>query len=199
LRRLSCIVEGHGEVSALPILLRRVAQQQSPNDSFDVQPPIRVSRSKFLNRDEEFHRHLNLAGSKCGVDGLVLVLLDADDDCPAQLAPEILRRAKKVLPHRHISVVLANREFESWYIGAAASLDGFRGLEIGELDRSVDPETYRDAKGWLRQRMKSRLYGETTDQPAFAARMDLQMAVDRCRSFRKLCNDLNRWITPVAP
>lgn len=199
MRKLSCIVEGHGEVLALPILLRRIAQRQSPNASFDVQPPIRVSRSKFLKLDEEFRRHLNLAASKCGVDGLVLVLLDADDDCPAQLAPAVLRKAKGVLPHREVSVVLANREFEAWYIGAAASLDGFRGLEVSASDRSVDPESPRDAKGWLRQRMKSRHYGETTDQPAFAARVDLQMAVDRCRSFRKLCDDLNRWITPAAP
>jgi hypothetical protein len=32
-------------------------------------------------------------------------------------------------------------------------------------------------------------YHPITDQPALSARMDLQMAFDRSRSFRKLCSD----------
>jgi len=35
-------------------------------------------------------------------------------------------------------------------------------------------------------------YGETTDQPAFSARMDLQQAFARSRSFRKLCSECAR-------
>ena len=45
--------------------------------------PIRVRRDQFLNRDKEFSRHLSLAAGKCGEDGWILILLDADDDCPA--------------------------------------------------------------------------------------------------------------------
>lgn len=139
-----------------------------------------------------FNRHLQLAGGKCGNDGWVLILLDADDDCPAQLGRNILARAQEVLPNRSVSVVLANREFEAWFIGAARSLNGHRGLVAGDADLNVAAEGPRDAKGWLRQRMASGTYGETTDQPAFAAKMDLQEALDRCRSFRKLCREWDK-------
>ncbi|MFO1432816.1 MAG: hypothetical protein U1F76_22300 [Candidatus Competibacteraceae bacterium] len=40
--------------------------------------------------------------------------------------------------------------------------------------------------------MKGGSYGETTDQPAFSARFDLQQAFDGSRSFRKLCAEWER-------
>lgn len=189
---VSCIVEGHGEVAALPVLLRRIAEWRSPQMSVAVMPPIRVHRNRFLRREEEFRRHLLLAANKSGEGGWVLVLLDADDDCPATMGPEILARARQVVPHRSISVVLANREFEAWFIGGVSTLDGQRGLAVGANDLNIDPELPRDAKGWLRQRMAGGVYGETTDQPAFSAKMNLQQALERCRSFRKLCAEWDR-------
>ena len=93
-------------------------------------------------------------------------------------------------------MVFATREFEAWFIAAAASLDGHRGFEFDPAD-AIDAETPRDAKGWLRQRMAGGTYGETTDQPAFAARFDLQQAFNGSRSFRKLCSEWDRQ-TPAA-
>lgn len=57
---------------------------------------------------------------------------------------------------------------------------------------SIDAEKPRDAKGWIRARMVSRTYGETTDQPAFSERMNLQLAFDHSRFFRKLCAEWER-------
>lgn len=188
--RVAAIVEGDGEVAALPVLLRRLGEWRTPAVYAQILPPIRVHRDRFLNRDEEFRRHLLLAAAKCGEDGWVLVLLDADDDCPAELGPQILERARECVPHRRISVVLANREYEAWFIAAAESLDRQRGFAFDSAE-AINAETPRDAKGWIKARMVSRAYGETTDQPAFSAVMDLQQAFDRSRSFRKLCAE---WI-----
>ena len=197
--RISSIVEGHGEVAALPVLLRRMASWRCPGRYIDVQPPIRVHRNRFLNREDEFSRHLQLAGSKCGNDGWILILFDADDDCPADLGRGVLARAQRVLPNHSISVVLANREFEAWFIGAARSLNGQRGLVVTNADLNVEAEAPHDAKGWLRHRMSSGTYGETTDQPAFAAQMDLQEALNRCRSFRKLCAEWDKQPSLIEP
>ena len=101
---------------------------------------------------------------------------------------EILRRAQSIAPHRKISVVLANREYEAWFIAAAESLQGNRGFDYDPA-KTVDPEQPRDAKGWIESCMFNRSYGETTDQPAFSALIDLQLAFDRSRSFRKLCSE----------
>lgn len=197
--RISCIVEGDGEVSALPLLLRRLADWRSESTWVDIDRPIRVKRDRFLNREEEFRRYLLLASGKSGEDGWILVLLDADDDCPALLGPEILRRAQELLPDKRISVVLANREYEAWFIASAVSLNGLRGLEIERKDLSANPEIPRDAKGWLGERMSSKTYGPTTDQPAFTQAMDLQSAFENSRSFRKLCSEWDQQVKAVTP
>ena len=182
---VATIVEGDGEVAALPVLLRRLNEWMTPDVYTQVLHPIRVRRDRFLNREEEFRRHLLLAAAKCGEKGWILVLLDADDDCPLLLGGQILERARRYVPHREVSVVLANREYEAWFIASARSLHGKRGFSYEE-SKPVDAENPRNAKGWIADHM-SGPYRETTDQPAFSAHMDLQQAYDNSRSFRKLC------------
>ncbi len=191
---VAAIVDGDGEVAALPVLLRRLGSWLPPRFPAQVLTPIRVRRDRFLNRNEEFRRMLLLAAAKCGPDGWVLVLLDADDDCPARLGPQILERAQAVVPHRPLSVVLANREFEAWYLAAAESLEGQRGFSCaGEV--VAEPDSVRNAKGWISRRMGAGRYRETTDQPAFAAMMDLRAAQAHSRSFRKLCDEWVKRLT----
>lgn len=189
---VASIVEGDGEVAALPILLRRLSQWRGTTGYVDVLTPIRVYKDRFLNRPEEFSRHLKLAAAKCGDAGWVLVLFDADDDCPAQKGAAVLAQARAIIPHRRVAVVLlANREYEAWFIAAAESLNGFRGFKYLEGKAPADPEGPRNAKGWMRDRMPAG-YGETTDQPAFTARFDLELAHQHSRSFRKLCSEWDK-------
>lgn len=49
--RVAAIVEGDGEVAAVPLLLRRLAAWRTPGVFADVLTPIRVRRDRFLNRD----------------------------------------------------------------------------------------------------------------------------------------------------
>lgn len=184
---ISSIVEGDGEVSALPVLLRRLAAEMEPHAFINPLQPIRVRRDRFLNKDDEFRRQLLLAAAKSGDDGWILILLDADDDCPARLASDILRRAQQHVYHRRLSVVLANREFEAWFIASALSLSGTRGFVAP--DQIVNAEVPRDAKGWMREHMQKGTYSPILDQPAFAARINLQQAFSNSRSFRKLCKE----------
>lgn len=188
MRSVAAIVEGDGEVQAVPILLRRL-NDWTPGDVYvDPMTPIKVRRDRFLNRDDEFKKYVLLAVAKCGAGGWVLILLDADDDCPATLGASILQRVQGITPHARVSVVLANREYEAWFIAASASLDGKRGFVRG-ADAVADPERPRDAKGWVSHRIQGGRYRETTDQPAFTAIFDMQQAFEGCRSFRKLCSE----------
>ena len=191
---IATIVEGDGEVAALPILLRRLGAWQSPDISFIVPPPIRVRRDRFLNREDEFRRMLLLAAAKCGTSGWILVLLDADDDCPANFGAQVLAHALAIVPHRRVSVVLANREYEAWFIASRMSLNGSRGFAF-TLQQNFDAEHPRDAKGWLGEQMASGKYREITDQPALYALMDLQQAFEGSRSFRKLCSEWTKQMT----
>ena len=127
------IVEGDGEVAALPVLLRRLNAWRTPSTAIDILHPIRVRRDRFLNREREFRRHLLLAAGKCGDDGWIIVLLDADDDCPAELGREILARARQVVPHRRVSVVLANRD-GPLYSSIQRGVDrGKQGIQVAQV------------------------------------------------------------------
>jgi len=185
---IASIVEGDGEVQALPVLLRRLNEWKSPEQFFNILPPIRVRKDQFLNKEEIFRKQLQLAATLAGDSGWVLILLDADDDCPRDRGANILGRAKEVVPHRRISLVLANKEFEAWFIASAETLSGRRGLIIRENDRP-DPEGIRGCKEWLSERIPNGKYHEVTDQPALTAFIDLALVHERSRSFRKLCKE----------
>jgi len=185
---IASIVEGDGEVAALPILLRRLSAEWSPATAVNPLPPIRVRRDRFLNKEDEFRKQLLLASAKCGDSGWILIILDADNDCPANYGKQIHQRAQKYVSHRRVSVVLANREFEAWFIAAAQSLHGARGFAFSP-DETLEAELPRDAKGWMKQHMLGGAYREILDQPAFTARIDLLQAFNNSRSFRKLCTE----------
>ena len=74
-------------------------------------------------------RAVALAAGRAGPHGGILVLLDADDDCPAELASDLLRFAEHSRRDRSIRVVLAKAEYESWFLAAANSLAGHRGMD----------------------------------------------------------------------
>jgi hypothetical protein len=194
--RVVSIVEGDGEVTALPVLLRRIAAELRPESEVEVTPPIRVRKDRFLNRNEEFNRYLRLAWLKAGLSGQVILLLDADDDCPVSAAASILKRANEIDRERDLAVVLANREYESWFLASAKSLVGRRGFRLeAEFDQvKFDAERIRDAKGWLKQRMVGNAYRETSDQAALSAVFDMQLARSNSRSFRKLWSELSRYL-----
>ena len=88
-----------------------------------------------------------------------------------------------------IRVVLAKAEYESWFLAAAASLAGHRGIDEA-ASPPPDSEAIRDAKGWLSARMPpGRRYRETLHQAALTARFDLDSA-RAAPSFDKMWRDL---------
>jgi Domain of unknown function (DUF4276) len=183
---LGLLVEGHGEVQAVPILVRRVAE--SLGLPCVVRSVLRQPRSTILKAGE-LERAITLLGNKVGEGGCILVMLDADDDLACELGPQLLRRAAATRPDRRIGVVLAVREYEAWLVAASESLRGQRGLPAS-LGPPADPEAVRDAKGWLDAHMP-RGYSPTTDQPALTAVCDLALA-RTAPSFDKLIRELSR-------
>ena len=187
--RIGCIVEGHGDEQAIPILLRRFAAERC-DPPRPLEPPsmLRISRNK-VTKPGELERSVELMARKLGGRGAILVLLDADKDLPCQLAPALLTRARAARPDMAISVVLANHEFEAWFLAALESLAGCRGVPA-DVEAVDAPEGNRGAKEQLGVRM-GRRYSETLDQPAFTARFDLE-AARRAPSFDKCYREIMR-------
>ncbi len=55
------IVEGHGEVAAVPELLRRLAAEITPEVLPQVNPPIRIKVGSFLHDHDYFSQYVALA------------------------------------------------------------------------------------------------------------------------------------------
>lgn len=179
------IVEGHGEVSAVPILIRRIADATVPGSVLQVPKPIRVKRNRFL-KENELERYVDLAARQAGSDGRILIILDADADCPPERASEILQRASTARGDRRIQVVLAQREYEAWFLAAADSVAGHCGLS-DDTTAPAGPESIHDAKGWLTSRMPPGwAYKETRDQALLTTVFDLDQARRGARSFDKM-------------
>lgn len=180
------IVEGHGEVESLPILVRRVSSElHGTTKSLPQSNMMRLPRSKLL-RDDGIENAVKAASIKLGNLGDILILLDSDDDAPEELEAHINFRAKSVAPHMNVNGIVAVREYEAWIIHSVESLRGKRGLP-NDISPPDNPDIIRGAKEWLSSRMEGHTYSETADCAAFTAQMDLIMAMNSA-SFKKLCD-----------
>jgi hypothetical protein len=195
---IACIVEGHGEVEAVPNLIRRVAARVDPALFVLINRPWRIPRPQLV-RVGELERAIELAARQVGRRGGILVLMDSDDDCPAELGPRLLDRARKARSELPISVVLAKREFEGWSLASAESLRNKRGLP-DDLIPPPAPESVRGAKEWITRHMTGGAkYSEIHDQPAFTAVFDLDQAAVRSDSFEKCLRELTGLILTLRP
>ena len=156
---------------------------------------LRISKNKIV-REGELERKVELAARKISGQGAIFILLNSDDDCPGQLGPEPLSRARQVRSDLPIAVVLAKREFEAWFLAAVESLQGQGGLK-SDLQPPNNPEVIRGAKEWLSQRMEGTgKYSPTVDQRELTACFDFTQArqadsFDKCyRDIARLLNEL---------
>jgi hypothetical protein len=187
--RIGCVVEGHGEVESVPALIRRIAQQLDPDLKVLIPHPVRVTKSKLL-RPGELERAAELAALNVGGNGGLLVVLDSDDDCPATLGPKLLERVRTARADLPSAVVLAKREFESWFLASAESLRGHRGLPE-DLESPNQPEEISGAKEWLSNQFPSGAYASTVDQASLAHALDFTLA-RRAASFDKCYREITR-------
>lgn len=194
---VQCIVEGHGEVEAVPALLHRLVPQFCPDCFLVTLRPIFRHRSSVV-QSGELERLVELAIGDVKLRGGILVLLDADDDLPCQQAPELLDRARVVARGCPVSVVLANREYEAWFIASAASLAGSSGFPAA-VPPIANCEHIRGAKEWLsRWKPGADTYNPTHHQADLTRLIDIDLARQNSPSFDKLCRDVERLCQEVT-
>ncbi len=144
----------------------------------------------------------------------VLVLLDAEEDCPFQEIVTLVDRVVALNLSIPVAVVYAKSEYETWFI---SNLSENRGGGIRarlNISHSVNaPESVeyiRGAKEWLERHMPvDQGYKETADQEPLTHHIDLDLAYSRSRSFRRLCHAIEelvdaidnstRAVTPMMP
>jgi len=195
---LGCIVEGDGEKHAVPKLLARIATQFAPELQLRFAEPFRVGRNKLV-KPGELERTIELVVRRLRTPRGIFILIDADDDCPAILGPQLLARARQARPDVASGVVLANREYEAWFLAAIESLVGQCGLP-SELPPFPNPESIRGAKERLSRLMgRSRSYSETLDQVVLTSQLDMAIARQHSPSFDKCWREVRRLLTAICP
>jgi hypothetical protein len=194
--QISCVVEGHGDAEAVPILIKRIAGSIQPPLEVKISATIRTPKSKLVKAGE-IERAVELAARKLTGRGAVFVLIDSDDDCPGQLGPALLARARASRADLPVGVVIAKSEFECWFIASIESIAGQNGF-LARIQTPRDPESIRGAKEWLTQQMQEgRSYAPTLDQPVLARLFDLEMAL-RADSFSKCHREVSRILLELS-
>jgi hypothetical protein len=188
------IVEGHGEVEAVPVLMRRLLAE---SQCFGVQVgrPIKRTQAQFRSREPvQSAIRLALLQPACAA---IVILFDGEDDCPKTLAEQVRNWAKEAAGTVPCDVVIAYREYETWFLAAVESLRGKYGIRV-DAAAPEDPEARRDAKGALEAFMPAnRAYSETGDQPGMSNAFDMGLAYRRNRSFRKFVKTIGDILTQM--
>jgi Domain of unknown function (DUF4276) len=194
--RIATIVEGQGEVGSIRILLDRIWRELLGGDYVEVLRPVKAPSGQLLNREgvQRFVAYAvkNLSDQRPSDDpALVLLLIDADERCPARLGPELLAHAREAGFSVDVTCVVVNLEYETWFVAAAESLTQYLDLS-DEFLASELPEDARHKKGWIKRRFRGAKYSETQDQPRMTAAMNLDSCRRRSPSFDKLCRELEQ-------
>ena len=190
---LSCVVEGHGDREALPVLLRRLLPVIRPGFAFHLTPPFRLPRASLVNPGQ-LNRIVAVAAERALPRGGVLVLFDADDDCPAEVGPYLRAVAQQARPDVPVELVLANREYEGWLLHGVKGLVQHRLMPASIERLGGDAEQVRDAKGMLSSLMVNASYRPTLHQAAFTQLFDIGAAQQASRSFRQLVSAITRLV-----
>lgn len=177
-RIIAPIVEGHGEVYAIPGLLRRVCGEFFGRYDVTVRKPWRSPRGK-ISKVSELSGIVEALLREANT-GAVVIFDQDDDDCVVEVARDL----QAGFASTDLQVVLACREFEAWFLAGIESLRTHRSV-LDSAQFSSDPEAPRDAKGKLSRQMRES-YKETLHQPAFVDIVNLEDIRLRSRSFRRL-------------
>jgi Domain of unknown function (DUF4276) len=184
--RLVCIVEGQGEVTAIPSLCARVMSHLGIQGWVIDKEPIRRPRSSIVDgrrpgpkrpcREDGVIRAMELARSRRA--DAVLMLCDEDDDCAATWGPDATRVMSRMVP---AMAVMAVREYETWLLLARDAITlGAAGIQ--------QPEKLRDAKKALAVLVPG--YLPTTHQLSETRGLDVAFLRSRSKSFDKLVRSI---------
>jgi hypothetical protein len=205
------IVEGRGEVEAVPILLRSWLRfRRYRNVDVDLAGPVYAGGKGSITVAHDMENELGIeyyvekALLRDPLPDIIFVLLDADKECPRTLAASLLARAQALVPPDYpIGVVVAKREYEAWFLAAFPSIRfrqaltelarelGFR-LTRHSLPRGMDVEAIADCKKEVAKLLGLKKYSPAEHQPALTRILPFTREMSRrSRSFRKLLKELH--------
>lgn len=185
------IVEGHGEQNAIRPLLTNIISSTDGNVYPRIGAPYRVPWGSLVNAPGRLEQAAQVVLREGGLNSRLLVLLDADECCPALLGPKLHQRLVSQFPDTPISVSVAEWEYESWFIASAESIALHVGASL-EVEVPENIEEIHNPKAWIEQNILHGRYKETSAQASFSSAIDVPLARQRSHSFNRFCLEVER-------
>lgn len=191
-RLIAQVVEGFGEVEALPQILQRrlaVAGQtggQTGAPIWITYPPINARGRGNIVASGGIEENVRIAKRIPGVYS-ILIVVDAEDDPVCPLGPDLARRAQAEAGPMPVRVCLASRQFENWL--AACDVNG--------QPWTPTPPSFEGpgAVDSLKARMPRGRYKKTAHQPQLTGAMNDGIVAQRCPSFGRLLRCIDELVT----
>jgi hypothetical protein len=179
---LGLVVEGRGEVQAVPLLLRRRLADRGVFEDLIGRPVPCNGRENAL-KPKGLEGKVAVAAVRPGCR-CVLVLLDGEGDPVCELGPELLRRARDAAIGKEVAVCLADAKYEDWLVASAESLDvvGLR----------YNPD--RDSVKALKEALHPSKYVKPSWQPRLTNGLDFEVASGRNRSLARFLDKFDTLI-----
>ena len=194
------IVEGQGEVEAVPALLWKLLAERGRYD-IQIEIPQNAHGCGNLTKPGGIEKFVQNAWTKRGC-GAVLVLVDADKKCPVRLAIDFSQRILALGVRFPVAIVIAKGEYEAWFLAsletiAGVPLDGGYALPT-ELTYPGEVENRPGVKEWITEQFpQGHIYKETIHQASMTKLLDPERVRQRSRSFRRLCHALEQAIEAI--
>jgi hypothetical protein len=196
------IVEGDGDIEAVPCLLYKLLHLKQ-EFRISVAPPKNAHGCGNLLKRGGIERFVEYARMepRCAA---VLVIVDGDacGDCPVLTAQALAARVRAMPRSSPVEIVVANREYEAWFLASWGSMLGQRienriTIPIGATFTG-NPESIRGVKEWIsRQLPPGRIYKETEHQLTMTRLVDVNVARTNSRSFRRMCTALDQLLAAI--
>lgn len=192
--KLVPIIEGDGEVTAVPILLRKILYRIQ---RFDIQ----VSRPKNANgrgnltKEGGLERFITYAWKErdCGA---IIVLMDAENECTVDIAKDFSKRINALGVLFPVVIVIAKRMYETWLLASIETIAGHLDLQPN-IEPPPHPEEIPNPKRWLEDHFPpGRAYKETQDQDSMTDLLDIDLA-SSTRSFRRLLHAIEQAVHAI--
>jgi hypothetical protein len=198
MRRLLPIVEGHGEIPAVPILIRNILAARGIHD---VQPLPAWRHGEYPSVVKNFD-NLFLAAIKEKAPILWVMDFDSKDyTCPVQEAQRLLTRAAKLRPGWPLKIAFLVSEYETLFlIDEAATRRVFPDIPA-KTPFPENPENIRGAKEWLSKARPSpgSAYKETVHQAKITAQLNIELLRTRSHGFAHLERAIVELANSVIP
>lgn len=197
------IVEGKGEMGAVPVLLRKMLGARYDiriHDPFNAKSRNNIVKTGGLESlVQSAENELYKIERKKRNFGGMLVLLDTDKDCPKALATSLAARVSSKYP---VAVVCANQDYEAWFLPFIDRIAGqdINGRVLLKAGLTFDGESEgTKGKGWIKPHVAGDdKYSEPEDQVALTRFIDIDNAALRAmRSFQRLRHAVEELITAI--